>query len=403
VRGALSEGQRRGGVLVLNAGSSTLKASVVRLRAQNPPATASVTWSPTGSRGEVKAALGRLLAELGVPSGDQDFVAIGHRVVHGGSRFRQPVLIDDAAIEAIADLSELAPLHNPPAVATIHAAREQFPDSPHVACFDTAFHATLPETTYRYPLPERWLSDWGIRRFGFHGLSTEWAVTRAAELLGVPARDLQLVVAHLGAGCSVTAIRAARSVATSMGFTPLEGVMMATRAGSIDPGVLVWLLDRRHVTLPELEATLNHGAGLVGVAGSGDMQRLLADAARDRRARLAIDMFVERAAAGIAAASSHLQRLDAIVFTGGIGEHAGTIRSAIVRRLGVLSVRPVPTRSVTRDRKLSRPGDRPAVLRVEAREDIVIASAALRLAHAWPRRRALSQGGAQDPAGVPTG
>ena len=294
----------------------------------------------------------------------EDFAAIGHRVVHGGDRFRQPILIDDAALEAIGELSEIAPLHNPPAAATIQAARQRFPNVPHVACFDTAFHASLPEAAYRYPVPDRWFSDWGIRRFGFHGLSTEWAVARSAELLGVPARDLQLVVAHLGSGCSVTAVDGGRSVATSMGFTPLEGVMMATRAGSIDA---------------DLQDTLNHGAGLVGVAGSGDMRRLLADRAKDPRARLAIDMFVERAAAGIAAATSHLRHLDALVFTGGIGENAAPVRSAIVRRLTAIGVRPVAGRALTRDRILSRPGQRPAVIRVQAREDLVIAAAALRL------------------------
>jgi acetate kinase len=164
-----------------------------------------------------------------------------------------------------------------------------------------------------------------------------------------------------------------------MGFTPLEGVMMATRAGSIDPGILLWLLARGLVTASDLEDTLHHGAGLAGVAGTGDMQRLLADAPKDPRARLAIDMFVERAAAGIAAATTHLPQLDALVFTGGIGENAAPIRSAIVRRLAVIGIRPVPVRAVTRDGILSRAGQRPAVLRVEAREDLVIASAALQL------------------------
>jgi acetate kinase len=402
--GLLREGQRPGPALVLNAGSSTLKASVLRLPAQRPMATASVTWTPTGSGGEANAALGRLLDELGLSLADEDILAVGHRIVHGGKRFRQPVLIDDAVLGAIGELSELAPLHNPPAIATIRAARARFPDARHVACFDTAFHASLPETSYRYPVPERWFAEWGIRRFGFHGLSTEWAVARSAELLGVAARDLQLVVAHLGSGCSVTAVDGGRSVATSMGFTPLEGVMMATRAGSIDPGVLLWLLDRGNMRLPELENILNHGGGLVAIAGTGDMQRLLAEAAaRDKRAALAIDMFVERAAAGIAAAASHLRRLDGLVFTGGIGEHAGSVRSRIVRRLAVLGIAPVPARRLKRDRILSVRGERPAVLRVEAREDIVIASAALRLARQTRRPRTLSQTGAQASVSDPTG
>jgi acetate kinase len=238
------------------------------------------------------------------------------------------------------------------------------PDIPHVACFDTAFHATLPEVAWRYPVPDRWHDEWGVRRYGFHGLSVEWAIGQASEQLGRPVRSLDLVVAHLGGGCSVTAARGGRSAWTSMGLTPLEGLMMATRSGSIDPGALVLAL-RRGLAADELEAVLDHDSGLRAVGGSGDL-RVVEKAARDgdARARLAIAMFVDRAAAEIAAAATRLRRIDALVFTGGIGEHATRVRTTIVDRLAAL--------------RFGTPA--PPVLVVEAREDLVIARAAFRLA-----------------------
>jgi acetate kinase len=285
------------------------------------------------------------------------------------------VRVDERVLKAIEALAELAPLHNMLAAAIIRAARVALPMIPQVAAFDTAFHSTLSEEQYLYPVPWRWHREYGIRRFGFHGLSVEWSTRRAAELLGRPAAELGLVVAHLGSGCSVTAVLSGRSVATSMGLTPMEGLMMGTRSGSIDPGILLYMLRTRRLGWRELSTVLDHQSGLVGVFGRAvgmrDLEKLAGEG--NRRARLAIDMFVSRAAAGIAAAATALPRLDALVFTGGIGEHSGSVRSAIVRRLAPLGLAPLPGIDVRNDAVISPTGSSVALLRVEAREDAVIA------------------------------
>ena len=364
-------------VLVLNPGSSSLKVSVLEPPNRDPLATASIDWGADATRASgrasaVAAALETIGAN-GVAASSID--AVGYRVVHGGSRFTAPTLIDDSVVEAIDELASLAPLHNRIAAETIRGAREALPGIPHVAAFDTAFHASLPPAGYRYPVPDGWFRDWGIRRFGFHGLSVAWSNERAAELLGRPVEDLRLVIAHLGSGCSVTAVDAGRSVDTSMGMTPLEGLMMGTRAGSIDPGVLLDLLRRDRLTLAELADILDHRSGLLGVSGrSADVRELLAaEGAGDAAAALALELFVCRAAAGIAGASSALPVLDAVVFTGGIGEHSGPVRKRIVERLAVLGVGNVRDEPATEDAVLSAGRGRPAVLRVAAREDVVIA------------------------------
>jgi len=321
-----------------------------------------------------------LLEKLGVTPGT-GVAAVGHRVVHGGTKFRSAVRVNDRVLKGIEALAEFAPLHNPVAAATIRAAQVAVPKIPQVAAFDTAFHATLSEEQYVYPVPWRWTREYGIRRFGFHGLSVEWSTGRAAELLGRPAAQLGLVVAHLGSGCSVTAVLNGRSVATSMGLTPMEGLMMGTRSGSIDPGILLYMLRTRRTGWRELATVLDHQSGLVGVSGRALGMRDLEKAAAEgnRRARLAIDMFVSRAAAGIAAAATTLPRLDALVFTGGIGEHSGSVRSSIVRRLGPLGLGVLPAADVRNDAVISPPGSAVALLRVEAREDAVIARQAAEL------------------------
>ena len=302
--------------------------------------------------------------------------AVGHRVVHGGTTFRSAVRVDDRVLKGIEALAEFAPLHNPVAAATIRAARAALPRLPQVAAFDTAFHATLSEEQYLYPVPWRWHREYGVRRFGFHGLSVEWSARRAGELLDRPGGELALVVAHLGSGCSVTAVLNGRSVATSMGLTPMEGLMMGTRSGSIDPGILLYMLRTRRTGWRELQEALDHESGLVGVFGRAAGMRELEKAAGEgnKRARLAIDMFVSRAAAGIAAAATALPRLDGLVFTGGIGEHAASVRSAIIGRLAPLGIGPVAATAVRNDAVISPSGAAVAILRVEAREDAVIAS-----------------------------
>jgi acetate kinase len=358
-------------ILVLNAGSSSLKAAIVD--GGMAVARSSADRGAAGSRtGDRSGAVERALAELG-PAAATAVDAAGHRIVHGGSAFVEPVIVDDATLDRLRDLGSLAPLHNPVAVEILADALHLVPGVRHVAVFDTAFHYGLPEDAVRYPVPERW-SEWGVRRYGFHGLSVEWAVDRAAEMLHRSASDIRLVVAHLGSGCSVTAVDGGRSVATSMGMTPLEGLMMGTRAGSIDPGILMTLLRDDRLALDELTDVLEHGSGLLAIAGTADVAALEARADQgDRQARLALAMFATRAAAGIAAAASALPVLDAVVFTGGIGEHAAATRAAIVEHLAVLGIDPVAAEHVTADAVVSRPGARVAILVIEAREDLVIA------------------------------
>ena len=367
-------------VLVLNAGSSTLKASVLDGDGRDPLFATTLEWGADATRAKGRAAdfealLERLVVE-GIPVGS--IAAIGHRVVHGGTRFTAPTLVDDDVLEQLDALADLAPLHNPVAVETIRAALEALPGVPEAAAFDTAFHASLPPAEFMYPLPDAWVAAHGLRRFGFHGLSVEWATVRSAELLETPTADLGLVVAHLGSGCSVTAVDGSRSVSTSMGMTPLEGLMMGTRSGSVDPGILLRLL-HGGVSIDDLEEGLEHASGLLAVADSADMRELIDRvSAGDSDAELAVELFVRRAAQGIAAAATALASVDALVFTGGIGEHAAPIRTRIVGRLGMLGLPPSIDDS-DEDAVLTTAGARPAVLRVAAREDLVIAEATRRL------------------------
>jgi acetate kinase len=372
-------------VLVLNVGSSSLKGSVVDTADFSAIVKDEVSLGADATKQKgIERTVRSLLGKLGVtphpdppPQGGRGLAieAVGHRVVHGGTRFRSAVRVDDRVLKGIEALAEFAPLHNPVAAATIRATRLALPKLPLVAAFDTAFHATLSEDQFLYPVPARWHREYGIRRFGFHGLSVEWSTQRAGELLGKPAAGLALVVAHLGSGCSVSAVLNGRSVATSMGLTPMEGLMMGTRSGSIDPGILLYMLRTRRTGWRELEGTLDHESGLVGVFGRAAGMREIEKAAGEgnKRARLAIEMFVGRAAAGIAAAATALPRLDALVFTGGIGEHSPSVRSAIIGRLVPLGLGPLPASDVRNDAVISPSGSAVAVLRVEAREDAVIA------------------------------
>jgi acetate kinase len=357
-------------VLVLNAGSRTLKASLVVDGVAGARAEAPATEADPG--------VAALLADL--PLGEP-LDAVAHRLVHGGERFTAPVVADDGVLGTLRGLVSLAPLHLPPALRVLDDAMARFPGVPHVCCFDTAFHVTLSEAETRYPVPDQWTIEWHIRRFGFHGLSVEWSAMRAAELLGRAADEVCLVVAHLGGGCSVTAVDGGRSVRTSMGYTPLEGLMMGTRSGSVDPGMLLTLLRDGRLGVEELGDHLEHRSGLLGVSGvSADVREV--EAASDAgapRAVLALAMFAARAASGIAAAATALPRIDAVVFTGGIGEHAGRLRGAIVDQLSVLGVGPVTAEETGADRILSHWDDGPRVLRIEAREDLVCARQATEL------------------------
>ena len=367
-------------VLVLNPGSATLKATVLDPPEREPRFERNVDWSADASDAERESVVADVLAasaEAGVAA--TSIEAVGYRVVHGGSRFTDAVLVTDEVGAEIDAMAHLAPLHNPLAGSTIRAARRALPAIPHVAAFDTAFHASLPEAGYRYPVPERWHREWGVRRYGFHGLSVAWSLRRAGELLDTPANGLRLLVAHLGGGCSVTAVDGGRSVDTSMGMTPLEGLMMGTRSGSIDPGVIFRAI-RGGTPVDEVADDLEHRSGLLGVSGSSaDMRELLAaEANGNAAAALALELFVRRAAAGIAATATALPAIDGLVFTGGIGEHAGAIRSRIVGRLALLGFGALADDGGSDDAVIS--GTMPAILRVRAREDVVIAETAATLA-----------------------
>jgi acetate kinase len=300
-------------VLVVNAGSSSLK---LRLVGAGDELEAERDLAP-----DDHAALAGAAAELPRPD------AIGHRVVHGGERFREPVAIDDAVVDALRELVDLAPLHQPAALAGIEAVGRVLPGVPAIACFDTAFHATLPAAAATYALPREWRERFGLRRFGFHGLSHAYAARRAAAP--------RVVTCHLGAGASLAAVRDGTCVDTTMGFTPMEGLVMATRAGSVDPGLVLWLL-RHGVDADALERGLDREGGLSGLAGDADMRAVLAR--DDADARLAVDVYVHRLRAAIAAMAAAMDGLDALVFTGGVGERAPTIRARAADGLGFLGV-----------------------------------------------------------------
>jgi acetate kinase len=350
-------------ILVLNPGSSTLKGSLVA-EGETAAEPVTVEWPATTDGAE------ELVQRILDAIGPQRPEAVGYRVVHGGDAYRTATEVDDSLLHTVEALDDLAPLHNRRAADVMRAGRAKMHDLPHVACFDTAFHASLDEEAWRYPLPAAWTAPRGIRRYGFHGLSVAWSVGRAAELLDRDVERLRLVIAHLGSGSSVTAVDGGRSVDTSMGYTPLEGLMMGTRSGSIDPGIVVELA-RDGVAFEELAEGLAHRSGLLAIGGSSSAQDLQERAqAGDAAATLALAMFERRVAAAIGAAATSLPVLDALVFTGGIGEHADAIRSGIVGRLAVIGLgRPVGDAAGDAVLDIGPP----AVVRVEAREDLVVA------------------------------
>jgi acetate kinase len=342
-------------ILVINAGSSSLKHALVDSRDGGTEAAGTVRWEHDSSAERHAEALREVLSGLPVRPD-----AAGHRVVHGGERFAGPVVVTPEVMEAIAALADLAPLHIPAALDGIRAVAGALPGLPQVASFDTAFHRTLPPSAATLALPASWRRRFGLRRYGFHGLNVAWCAARAREQLG-PEATRRTVVCHLGSGCSVTAVRDGRSVDTTMGFTPLDGVPMATRPGALDPGVLLHLL-AHGVTREELEHGLEHESGLLGVSGiSADVREIVAAADRgDADAQLALEVFVHGVARAVGSMAAALGGLDCLVITGGVGEHAEGIRAAILRHLGHLGV------------GLETGADVP-VLVVAAGEEIVIA------------------------------
>ena len=359
--------------LVLNAGSSTLKWSVLEAEGeQRLVADGSVDWQGSAPERQAEQVRAVLRDEPAARSAE----AVGHRVVHGGAEFHGPVLVTPEVRQALEALTEIDPLHTPAALAGIDAVTAAAPELPQVAAFDTSFHETLSEAAALYPLPWEWSERFGLRRYGFHGLSVSYAARRVAELLGsTPAR---LLVCHLGSGCSLTALSGGRSVDTSMGFTPLDGVMMATRSGSVDPGLLLHLLRRCGLDLDTLEDGLQHRSGLAGVAGTGaggDLRRVLAAAGGgSHRAALAYDLFVHSLVRGAGAMIAVLGGLDALVLTGGIGEHSARLRGDFLGRLAFAGVRVDrgANEAAAGDREISPAGAAVRAFTIAAREDLAV-------------------------------
>jgi acetate kinase len=356
-----------GRVLTVNVGSSSLKLSVLD---ETDSVVLSREHDFDGGDGELEDAFAEVL-------GAADPVdAVGHRVVHGGGAFTDPVVIDAETGADLAELADLAPLHNPPALRAIAVLRRLRPELPEVACFDTAFHKTIPAAAATYAVPTAWSGEIPLRRYGFHGLSHAYASRRAAELLGRRVGKLRLVTAHLGAGASLAAVEDGRSVDTTMGFTPLDGLVMATRSGSVDPGLLLWVQRHDELGAERMERELDRDSGLLALSGHSDMREVLAGVdAGDDRCRLALDVYLHRLVAGIAAMAAAMGGLDALVFTGGVGERAAKVRAPACEALAFLGIELDlgVNAGVDGDALLSPADARIDVAVVTAREDIEIA------------------------------
>jgi acetate kinase len=365
-------------ILVVNSGSSSLKLRVLDDRdalvaSADLPAITMAGDAGHASAGASSGAVRAAIDGLGVVD------AVAHRVVHGGTDFNAPALVDDDVIARLDALAELAPLHQPRSIAALRVVRGILPNAPHVACFDTAFHHGLAEAAATYALPRAWRERWPLRRYGFHGLSHAYIARRSAALAGRPPKGLRVVSCHLGAGASLAAIRDGRSIDTTMGFTPLEGLVMATRSGDVDPGLVLWLQQRGGLSVDEVADGLEHRSGLLGLAGSDDMREVLAAAMTGTAAaQLARDVYLHRLRAGIAAMAAALGGLDVLVFTGGVGEHAPAIRKGAVEGLGFLGLAIDAAGNEAAagagDREISASGSVARTFVVEAREDLEMAA-----------------------------
>ena len=391
-------------VLVINAGSSSLKYSVVDTRTGEPAASGLVerigesqgrhvhrgsadetetTRSIPSHEDALRAAIDAF-DEHGPSLAELDLRAVGHRVVHGGSRFSAPALIDDALIDEVTDLVPLAPLHNPANLEGIRVARELFPDLPQVAVFDTAFHQTLPRHAYTYAVPLAWLEDHGIRRYGFHGTSHSFVAQETARLLGRDPADVNVIVLHLGNGCSASAVRAGRSVETSMGLTPLEGLVMGTRSGDLDPAIPAYLTRELGMSTAEIDRALNSASGLKGLAGENDFRELSRlRASGDDRAGLAFDVYCHRIRKYVGAYYAVLGTVDAVVFTAGVGENSAEVRAASLsglERFGIIIDNDRNNAPSTGARRISTDDSEVAVLVVPTNEEWQIARETLSVA-----------------------
>lgn len=380
-------------MLVINAGSSSLKFALVEPvtgdqplhgiaeRLGTPEADLRVNGGASEPIGGASHELvvRRVLELVGNRGFSERLLGAGHRIVHGGARFSASVRVDGHVLDVIRSLIPLAPLHNPPGLAGLEAVTAALPDLPQVAVFDTAFHHGMPAVAYRYAVPEEWYRDHGVRRYGFHGISHRYVSGRAAELLGRPLDQVRLVSAHLGNGCSAAAVRDGRSVDTTMGLTPLEGLVMGTRSGDVDPGVFAYLADVAELDVHQVTDALNQRSGLAALSGISNDMRAVVDAAErgDEGAKLAVDVFVHRLAKAVAGLVTNLGRLDVLVFTGGIGEHSALVRARVLEQLGFMGLTLAAAANDDHgDRtggRITEPGTRPVALVVPTNEELLIA------------------------------
>jgi acetate kinase len=373
---------------VVNAGSSSLKLRVLGSRAGDDSAAGDDDVTAAADLPAVDGGQAGGTGTSAIKAAVESFGpvdAVGHRIVHGGTLYAAPVLVTAEVRRRLESLTDLAPLHQPKSLAALDAVTAELPGTPAVACFDTAFHTTIPDPAATFALPAEWRTRWALRRYGFHGLSHSYASRRAAELTGHPAPDapagLRVVTCHLGAGASLAAVHSGKSVDTTMGFTPLDGLVMATRSGSVDPGLVLWLEEHAHMPPRELAATLETRSGLAGLAGTGDMREVLSRAAAgDQRAVLGRDVYLHRLRASVAAMAAAMDGLDVLVFTGGVGENSPEIRSRAADGLAFLGVAVDESRNTLGkeargdDWEITAPDAKARTFVIAAREDRQIAA-----------------------------
>ena len=368
-------------VLVVNSGSSSLKYQLIDPETGETHAKGVIEriGEPRSDVADHAGALRRALDQMGDRLDAAGLLAVGHRVVHGGSRFAEATIADEDVRAAIADLAPLAPLHNPANLLGIEATAELFPEVPQVAVFDTAFHHTLPAEAYTYAVPREWRESYGVRRYGFHGTSLSYVARRAAAVLGKDLADTDLVVLHLGNGCSACAVRGGVSIETSMGLSPLEGLVMGTRSGDVDPSLGAYLHRVADLDAPGYDRTLNTESGLLGLAGVSDL-RLVEEraAAGDEDAGLALDVMLHRLVKYVGAYAAVLGRVDAVVLTGGIGEHSDLVRARLAERLALLEVELDTDANAdgSGERAVTTARSRTAMLVVPTNEELEIATQA---------------------------
>jgi len=392
-------------VLAVNAGSSSLKFQLIRMPEEEVVAKGVVerigladsifTIEAKGEKDKsvgdipnhgiaVKKLLDALISKDVVKSFDE-IHAVGHRVVHGGEYFSDSVLITDDVIAKIEETSELAPLHNPANLTGIRAFKEILPNVPMVAVFDTAFHQTMPESSYLYSLPYEYYKKYGIRKYGFHGTSHKYVTERAAEILDVPIENLRLISCHIGNGASITAVQGGKSIDTSMGFTPLAGVTMGTRSGDVDPALIPYIMEKTGKTADEVINVLNKESGMLALSGfSSDLRDIEAQADTNPRAELALNVFAERIHKYIGSYAAKMSGVDAIIFTAGVGENSPTVREKILNGLEFMGVYWDPRRNDVRGKEhlINYPHSPVKVLVIPTNEEVMIARDTIRLAQA---------------------